>query len=79
MEGLLHCVMTSLCHDPLPDNRCLSQRRLHSLLKRLSQKPEQLDEYDRVIKDQLDKGIIERNDQSQAEKSQPCHLIHISY
>ena len=61
-------------HDPLPDNHSLSQRRLQSLLKRLGQKPEQLDEYDRVIKDQLDKGIIERVDQS--EKAQPCHQIH---
>ena len=61
-------------HDPLPDNRSLSQRRLQSLMKRLGQKPEQLDEYDRVIKDQLDKGIIERVDQS--EKAQPCHQIH---
>lgn len=61
-------------HDPLPDNRSLSQRRLQSLLKRLSQKPEQLEEYDNVIKDQLDRGIIERVDQP--EKSQPCHQIH---
>ena len=61
-------------HDPLPDNHSLRQRRLQSFLKRLSQKPEQLEEYDRVIKDQLDKGIIERVDQS--EKTQPCHLIH---
>ena len=37
-------------HDPLPDNRSLSQRRLLSLLKRLKIKPEQLEEYDRVIK-----------------------------
>lgn len=43
-------------------------------MKRLSQKPDQLKEYDRVIKDQLDKGIIERVDQS--EKVQPCHQIH---
>ena len=34
-------------------------------MKRLSQKPEQLEEYDRVIKDELDKGIIERVDQSE--------------
>ena len=61
-------------HDPLPNNHSLRQRRLQSFLKRLSQKPEQLEEYDRVIKDQLDKGIIERVDQS--EKTQPCHLIH---
>ena len=47
-------------HDPLPDNRSLSQRRLQSLLKQLRRKPEQLKEYDRVIKDQLEKGIIER-------------------
>ena len=60
-------------HDPLPDNRGLSQRRLQSLLKRLSQKPKQLQEYDRVIKDQLDKGIIDKVDQS--EKAQPCHQI----
>lgn len=44
-------------HDLLPNNRSLSQRRLRSLLKRLSQKPEQLEEYDRVIKYWLDKGI----------------------
>ena len=58
-------------YDPLPDNRSLCQRRVQSLLKRLSQKPEQLEEYDHVIKDQLDKGIIERVDQS--EKAQPCY------
>ncbi|XP_020615574.1 uncharacterized protein LOC110053657 [Orbicella faveolata] len=40
----------------------------------LSQKLEQFEEYDRVIKDQLDRGIIERVDQS--EKAQPCHQIH---
>ena len=61
-------------HDALPDNRSLSQRRLQSLLKRLSREPELLKEYDRVIKDQLDKGIIERVDQS--EKVQPCHLVN---
>ena len=61
-------------HDPPPENRSLSQRRLQSLLKRLSQKPEQLEEFDHVIKDQLDKGIIERVDQSQ--KAQSCHQIH---
>ena len=61
-------------HDPLPDNRSLSQRRVQSLLKRLSQKPEKLEEYDHVTKDQLDKGIIGRVDQS--EKAQPCHQVH---
>lgn len=51
--------------DSLPDNRILTQRRLQSLLTGLSQKPEQFEEYDRVIKDQLDRGIIERVDQSE--------------
>ena len=68
------CLPWKEAHDPLSDNRSLSQRRLQSLLKRLSRKPELLKEYYRVIKDQLDKGIIERVDQS--EKVQPCHLIH---
>ena len=60
--------------DPLLGNRSLSQRRLQSVLKRLSQKPDQLEEYDRLINDQLDKGIIERFVLS--EKAQPCHQIH---
>ena len=50
-------------------------------MKRLSQKPEQLDKYNRVIKDELDKGTIERVHQS--EKVQPCHQsttkLHIVY
>ena len=46
--------------NPLPDNHSLSQRKLQSLVKRLSRKREQLKKYDRVIKDQLDKGIIRR-------------------
>ena len=61
-------------HDPLPDNRSLSQRRLLYLLKRLKLKPEQLEEYDRVIKDRLNRGIIERVTQS--ENIQSCHQIH---
>ena len=60
-------------HNLLPENRSFSQRRLQSL-KRLGQKPEKLEEYDRAIKDQLDKGIIERF--HQCEKVQPCHQIH---
>ena len=60
-------------HDLLPENRSFSQRRLQSL-KRLGQKPEKLEEYDRAIKDQLDKGIIERF--HQCEKVQPCYQIH---
>lgn len=46
-------------HEPLPDNYSLSVKGLQGLLCRLRQDPEILKEYDRTIKDQLEKGIIE--------------------
>ena len=46
-------------HPPLPDNYELCQRRLFRLLKRLNQNPDQLLEYDSVIKEQLHNGIVE--------------------
>ena len=46
-------------HNDLPDNYSLSQRRLHSLLKRLQQNPEVLQEYDLIIREQLERGIVE--------------------
>ena len=46
-------------HDDLPDNYSLSRRRLHSLLKRLQQNPEVLQEYDSIIREQLERGIVE--------------------
>ena len=42
----------------LPDNYELSLRRLHSLLNRLRQKPDPLRQYDRVIQDQVQAGIV---------------------
>lgn len=47
-------------HEPLPDNYYQSERRLRSLLLRLKAKRDILKEYDSVIKDQYNKGIIER-------------------
>ena len=45
------------CHATVPDNYTLCQRRLKSLTQRLQ--PEEITwEYDVVIQDQLDKGII---------------------
>ena len=61
-------------HDPLPDNYSLCERRLQSLLKRLKLKPEQLEEYDHVIKDQLNRGIVEKIDKS--EQAQPGRQLH---
>ena len=47
-------------HPLLPDNYKLSLQRFHSLYNRLKQKtPKILDEYDKVIKHQLQKGIVE--------------------
>ena len=44
----------------LPDNYQLSLARLHNLFKSLSKTPDQLIQYDKVIRDQLEKGIVER-------------------
>ena len=46
-------------HDPLPDNHQLSVNRLQGLLQRLKQEPAILEEYDRIIHEQLNEGIIE--------------------
>jgi hypothetical protein len=46
-------------HPTLPDNYNLSCTRLGSTLRRLRRTPEILREYDRVIRDQEKKGIIE--------------------
>ena len=43
----------------LPDNYQLSLARLHNLFKSLSKTPEQLIQYDKVIRDRLEKGIVE--------------------
>ena len=46
-------------HPSLPDNYELSRKHLENLLKRLRQDPEVLKEYDSVIKEQLQRGIVE--------------------
>ena len=46
-------------HDPLPDNRLLSLRRLEGLLHRLRETPIILQEYDSIIRDEIEKKIVE--------------------
>ncbi|XP_068712813.1 uncharacterized protein [Montipora foliosa] len=46
-------------HPSLPDNYELNRKHLENLLKRLRQEPEILKEYDSVIKEQLQRGIVE--------------------
>ena len=47
------------CHDPLPTNYDLSRRRLTGLLRQLKQSPEILKEYNAIIQNQLEQGIVE--------------------
>ena len=47
-------------HPLLPDNFTLAQRKLQGLNSRLQGNPNLLEEYDSIIKDQEEKGIIER-------------------
>ena len=46
-------------HPGLPTNLELCQRRLQGLLRRLQRDPKLLMEYDKIIQDQLKKGIVE--------------------
>ena len=43
----------------LPDNRTLAEQRVRSQLKRMSKQPELLKEYDNIIRQQEEQGIIE--------------------
>ena len=47
-------------HDNLPDNYMNSQARMKGQLQRLKREPELLKEYDRIIKEQAEQGIIEQ-------------------
>ena len=66
-------------HAELPDNYDLSKRRLLGLLKRLRNEPDILKEYDNVIRDQLNKGIVEsvpeRNEGSKRTHYLPHHAV----
>lgn len=46
-------------HPTLPDNYLLCKKWMSGLLKRLRQNPTLFAEYNTVIRDQLEKGIIE--------------------
>ena len=51
-------------HPIIPDNYLLAQNRLVSSLQRLRSKPELLQQYDSVIKEQLNAGFVELIDKS---------------
>ena len=54
------CLPWKQDHPLLPDNFTLAQRRLQGLNSRLQGNPNLLEEYDSIIKDQEEKGTIER-------------------
>jgi len=47
-------------HPPLPNNRNGSLCRLANRVKKLEKEPGHLDEYDRIVQNQLAQGIVER-------------------
>ena len=47
-------------HKPLPTNYGVSVARLKGQLSKLKKSPEVLQEYDNIIKDQLERGIVEK-------------------
>jgi hypothetical protein len=48
------------CHEPLTSNERNSLGRLSGLLKKLRRVPELLTQYDDIIRDQLNQGIVEK-------------------
>ena len=63
-------------HDPLPNNYELSRRRLLGLLQRLKREPMILREYDTIIRDQLQRGIVEVVDDSVDTAGNTHYLPH---
>ena len=59
-------------HKPLPNHYQLSLNGLQGLLRQLKQTPLILQEYDRIIKNQLKKSIIE----PVAERASTSNLLH---
>ena len=55
-------------HPTIPDNYLLVRNRLSYSLNRLRSKPELLQQYDNVIKEQLNCGVVELIDRSAEEK-----------
>ena len=54
-------------HAFLPDNYDLSLARLNSVVRRLRRDPPMFQEYNRVIEEQLERGIIEKVDDTECQ------------
>ena len=62
-------------HPPLSDHYDLCRKRLSNLIRRLKQTPQVLIEYDTIIRDQLDKGIVEIVNQPTVTVSDRVHYL----
>ena len=62
-------------HPPLPDNYELSCKRLTGLLRRLKQHQEVLCEYDAIIRNQLQQGIVEEVNEPDNPVSGTIHYL----
>ena len=63
-------------HPTIPDNYDLSLKRLRGLIRRLKQNPVILREYDVIIKDQIQKGMVELVEQpGNAERAERVHYL----
>ena len=60
-------------HDKLPDNYANSLGRMKSQLKQLRKEPELLKEYDAIIKEQVELGIVEPV--AELEKANKVHYL----
>ena len=58
-------------HPVIPDNYLLARNRLTSSLKRSKSKPDILQRYDTVIKEQLNSGVVEMIDKRHEEQCLP--------
>ena len=62
-------------HPPLPSNYHLCLRRLNGLIKQLRQDPTLFKEYNAVIQEQVNKGIVEVVHRSEVEGDSTTHYI----
>ena len=62
-------------HAPLPTNYQLAARRLQGLHRRLRQDPTVLEEYDKIIQDQVKKGIVQTVEFFDHKNGQKLHYL----
>ena len=63
-------------HLTLPDNYQLCLWRLYGLVRRLKQDPDVLHEYDSIIRDQIQQGIVETTESSEeANEDEKIHYL----